>query len=1207
MSEPSAVDPLRTPAALPPLEAATDTTAPAAAHGALANSSGQAARYRALRLHARGGLGEVLLARDEELQRDVALKRIQEIHAHDGESQRRFLLEAEITGRLEHPGIVPVYGLVEGDDGRPCYAMRFIEGESLRDAIERFHSEKGDPRERRLALRRLLVRFVAVCNTVAYAHSRGILHRDLKPANIMLGKFGESLVVDWGLAKKFTRSDADRCAGEQSLTPSTRTPVEGGTQMGQAAGTPAYMSPEQAAGHWDAVGPPSDIYNLGATLYHLLTGRAPVDGGDVGAILACVQRGEWPPPRSVNRDVPRALEAVCVKAMALRPRDRYASALDLAADLERWLAGEAVSAWREPWTVRLRRWSGRRRTLVAGVASALVVALLCMAVAMTFLIRANRRADTARQQAETNERLAAAKRDEALASLRAACELVDRFSTRVNNDPRLQEKDLEELRKKLLQSAIEAYRTLADVHSDDPDVRARLAWVYMQLGLLTFQMGDRARSGALYKQAAELLDPLLKAYPDRLDFRRQQGKNHNHRGVAHAENQEPAEAEKWYRAALKIQEPLARRADALYPDHYELARTRLNLAVLESRRSNLTRAEALLLQAQQAWSKLAKAKANRNDLECQKELGTCALNLGAVYLRGNQRTKARTALERARKIYEAVLSADRTDPMLRSALARTHVNLAALYMGTARALFHYRKARQLQEELARRSPGVGVHQERLADTCRLLGGLQASAGDLRSAEATFLQMLDAAVRLVELYPRAAKYQHLRADAHQALGITYQMAGRFAEAETAYLGAQKIWRHLADRPGATPADRYHLGWSYNYLGILYRHMRRKPDAERQHRLAMKVRQALVDSPEANPNYRANLASTCTNLANLSPGPVPFAEAETLFKKSIEIQKVLVKVQPEFDQHTLDYAMSYNNLGVLYWNNGRVKEAEAPWLEALRIREELLKRRPGKPGGLAGLVMSHASLGTLYQRRKDFNRAEKSYRAAVRAGKELLEAQPVVQNAIDLAKTYYDLGSLCQDQDKSEPAIAWYKRALEELGPWGRRDLQRLPPAGRNTLRSAHLGLAVALSDRGRFREALPHWNRAVELAGPGSRNTIRADRAITLAQGGAYQQAVDEAIELSGLPGTRPAALFHLAGVHALSSAAAAKDARLTQPRRKDLADLYARRALALLAEVHKAGLFKSPKHRQALKESKHFAALRDREEFKKLLATLEAR
>src|SRR5262249_4659725 len=163
---------------------------------------GGSSRYRVLRSHARGGLGEVFVALDEELQREVALKEIKSQHADNTSSRQRFLLEAEVTGRLEHPGIVPVYGLGGYPDGRPYYAMRFIRGESLSTAIERFHEmSPADASAAGLELRRLLRHFLDVCNAIAFAHSRGVLHRDLKPDNVMLGEFGETLIVDWGLAK----------------------------------------------------------------------------------------------------------------------------------------------------------------------------------------------------------------------------------------------------------------------------------------------------------------------------------------------------------------------------------------------------------------------------------------------------------------------------------------------------------------------------------------------------------------------------------------------------------------------------------------------------------------------------------------------------------------------------------------------------------------------------------------------------------------------------------------------------------------------------------------------------------------------------------------------------------------------------------------------------------------------------------------------
>ncbi len=340
-------------------------------------------RYREERFLAEGGLGRVFVARDAELPRQVALKRLQDRLLRSGESRRRFVLEAEITARLEHPGVVPVYGLGVDRQGQPYYAMRLIRGETMARAIERFHESDvpgRDPGERALGLQALLRAFLTACQTIAYAHSRGVIHRDVKPANVMLGEYGEALVVDWGLAKPLGPS-GDEPGGDAGDAPGAGAAgVVEPTAAGIVKGSPAYMSPEQAAGRWDEVGPASDVYALGATLYALLTGVRPFDGASVAEVLSRVRAGRFPPPRKVKAGVPRALEAICLKAMSLRPGDRYPGALDLAADVDRWLSGEPVRAWREPWPDRLRRWVRRHRMLVAAAVAALAVGAAVLVV-----------------------------------------------------------------------------------------------------------------------------------------------------------------------------------------------------------------------------------------------------------------------------------------------------------------------------------------------------------------------------------------------------------------------------------------------------------------------------------------------------------------------------------------------------------------------------------------------------------------------------------------------------------------------------------------------------------------------------------------------------------------------------------------------------------------------------------------------------------
>jgi tetratricopeptide (TPR) repeat protein/tRNA A-37 threonylcarbamoyl transferase component Bud32 len=346
--------------------------------------------YRPRRHHDQGGLGVIWIAHEEELDRTVALKRIRPDRLHDV-ARWRFLREAALTARLQHPGIVPIYGLGRDESG-PFYTMPFIEGRTLQEAIGAFHGEGSprlDPGGRGLRLRELLQHFIAACNTVAYAHDRGVVHRDLKPSNLMLGPYGETLVMDWGLAKRFGAGEAPgEGAGD---APSPDPSSEDVTETGEVLGTPQYMSPEQARG--EPAGPAGDIFSLGLVLYGILTGKSAFDESSLRGPdrLRAVRDAAIVPPRRRDPRLPRALEAICLKALAARAEDRYPSARALGEDLARWLADEPVTAWREPFSARARRWRRRHRTAVAAAVVALAAGVIGLGAVAAVQARGNTR------------------------------------------------------------------------------------------------------------------------------------------------------------------------------------------------------------------------------------------------------------------------------------------------------------------------------------------------------------------------------------------------------------------------------------------------------------------------------------------------------------------------------------------------------------------------------------------------------------------------------------------------------------------------------------------------------------------------------------------------------------------------------------------------------------------------------------------------
>jgi WD40 repeat protein len=343
------------------------------------------ARYAIIAEHGRGGIGRVLRATDRELGRDVAVK---ELLVRTSSSEARFAREAMITARLEHPNIVPVHEAGRWDDGTPFYAMKLVSGRPLKALIEEATSYPA-----RIAL---LDRVLAVTDAIAYAHDRGVLHRDLKPSNIIVGDYGETIVIDWGLAKSV--ADVDE-AGE-AMVPS---PTPDLTVAGSVLGTPAYMAPEQASGV--EATPRSDIYALGAILLDVLRGGRPrpadtasayASGGTSTQASAAAELS----PSTELTGAPADLQSVVRRAMAMAPTDRYPSARAFGADLRRFLAGATVAAHRYSARERTGRWLSAHRRVLTGSVLALVALLVASIVFLARESRLRSTAETAQQTAE---------------------------------------------------------------------------------------------------------------------------------------------------------------------------------------------------------------------------------------------------------------------------------------------------------------------------------------------------------------------------------------------------------------------------------------------------------------------------------------------------------------------------------------------------------------------------------------------------------------------------------------------------------------------------------------------------------------------------------------------------------------------------------------------------------------------------------------
>jgi serine/threonine-protein kinase len=849
-----------------------------------ATSDGQ--RFRVLRPHARRGLGAAFVALDEELHREVALKQMLDDHADDPASRQRFILEAEVTGGLEHPGIVPVYGLGCHADGRPYYAMRFIRGDSLKAAVDRFHSDpalESDPGRRSLELRKLLRRFTDVCNAIAYAHSRGVLHRDIKPGNIILGKHGETLVVDWGLAKATGRVEPGSESGERTLRPSS-TSGSSETLPGSALGTPAYMSPEQAEGDLDHLGSRSDVYSLGATLYYVLTGRPPF-AGDAVDVIPAVRKGDFRPPSQVDPSIDRALEAICKKAMAHQPVDRYATPKAMTEDLERWMADEPVSAWREPPAVRSRRWMRRHRTAVTAAAALLLATVVALAIGTIALGRAEERTRTQRDEARRQRALAEE-------NFRLARRAVDEYFTQVSENTLLNSPvpGMQPVRKELLHTALRYYRQFQARHRDDLSLRAELARACYRIGQINSDIGTSEEALAAFEEARTLGEALVREHPGDLAIRSDLVESARKAGILLARRMgRSAEGLERLERALALSDSLVRDR----PDELEFQRELAACyADLSSGHSDRRLAPAHLPLLEKALAIESRPARIEPSYRHQYEEARTLYAIGHHYSTTGHAAEALAHFDRASEILARLHHERAGDLDAAAELARTWLNIGRVHRSRTHrieaALDAYRQARRIFEELARDNPAV-IHLRTDRDGADFaIGDMLSTAGRFAEAAAVLRPAIEDGERIVAADPAATTMRYELADAEISMGKALRGLGRTAEALVPLARGRDLLKALRQSDPDNLGPLINHARCIRFLGAAQAELARREAAIQTLSDAIRILEATSeDDRSRNFLIVANLAVVDGDLGELQYKAGRLADAEQTLVKAEEL--------------------------------------------------------------------------------------------------------------------------------------------------------------------------------------------------------------------------------------------------------------------------------------------------------------------------------
>jgi thiol-disulfide isomerase/thioredoxin/tetratricopeptide (TPR) repeat protein len=613
--------------------------------------------YELLEQIGQGGMGVVFRAREKTLQRMVALKMILAGQLASRDQVRRFQIEAEQGGTLDHPNIVPIYHVGE-ESGQHYFTMKLIEGGSLRDHVGRY---QADPR----AAAHLMA---TVAHAIHYAHQHGVLHRDIKPGNILFDSQGQPHVTDFGLAKHLG-------GGEEAITIS-----------GVLLGTPSYMSPEQASSRKQLT-TASDVYSLGAVLYELLTGRAPFKGAGTVETIDQVLHREPTAPRMLNPKVPRDLETICLHCLAKDPKRRYGTAEALAKDLERYLAGEPIRARPVGLLERSLKWMQRRPAVAALIlVSGLAVFSLCVGGWWY-----NVRLHSALQTAQANEVKAEQQSQLVTESFAKRVATVDDFLIRM--DGRLaNQRGAESVRLEFLQEFLQLSRGLMAEQQANVSARKQTAAVHRRIGDLWSETGNFQPAETAYRQSIDLLTKLTDDFPQSSEYGDELAMSHAHRARLLDAKQRYADAYASFEKAMRIEEQLA--TEALDKKDYarKAAYYRFELANCEEESGKLPHAEQLYQEALKQQEELVRSSPRQ--LIYYNDLSKTAGSLGLL-LRDSRPADAERYLEQA---VETQRKLRRAAPAAPNSLQESYTDLAGFYKRNGRHADLFRMAQDYRRD-----------------------------------------------------------------------------------------------------------------------------------------------------------------------------------------------------------------------------------------------------------------------------------------------------------------------------------------------------------------------------------------------------------------------------------------------------------------------------------------------------------------------------